>query len=325
MTPELALLGVGLCASVWGLRRLGHWAILHGLRAPRVPHGDAWASLNLPQERLLAVRLPGPGGRHLAAWLALPHPVPQAGAPAVLVMHGWGANASMMCPVAAPLLDAGMAVLLLDARCHGDSDDEPFTSMPRFAEDIDAGLRWLRARKDIDNERMALLGHSVGAGAALLHAARAGAGPALRAVVSLAAFAHPREVMRRWLAQYHLPYPILGWYVLRHVQRVIGARFDDIAPLHTIARVACPVLLLHGRDDAVVPFSDALRLQRAARQAELIAVAGGHDLREALTPDAAVLVDFLRRSLAGDGGVAGTMDQGERTEAQAWATAGTGL
>lgn len=328
MTPGLALLGVALCVSGWGLRRWAHRAILHGLRAPRVPHGDAWASLDLPRERLLAVRLPGPGGRRLAAWLALPRPVPPAGVPAVLVMHGWGANASMMAPVAAPLLDAGMAVLLLDARCHGDSDDEPFTSMPRFAEDIDAGLRWLRARKDIDNERIALLGHSVGAGAALLHAARAGAVPqvdAVRAVVSLAAFAHPQEVMRRWLAEYHLPYPVLGWYVLRHVQRVIGARFDDIAPLHTIARVVCPVLLLHGRDDTVVPFADALRLQRAGRQAELIVVAGNHDLREALAPHRAALVDFLRRSLAADGEAAGTRERKAQTEAQAPAAAGTGL
>jgi hypothetical protein len=48
-------------------------------------------------------------------------------------------------------------------------------------------------------------------------------------VASLAAFAHPREVMRGFMAEKRVPYPVAGWYVMRHVQRVIGARFDDIA------------------------------------------------------------------------------------------------
>lgn len=298
MTPDLLLLGAVLGAGVWGLGRLAHMAILRGLRAPRVPHDDAIRALGLPEHRLRAVRLPGPDGHSLAAWLALPAQIPQSGAPAVLAMHGWGANASMMCPVVAPLLDAGMAVLLLDARCHGDSDDVPFTSMPRFAEDIDAGLRWLRTQGDIDGGRIALLGHSVGAAAALLYAARADLAQPVRAVISLAAFAHPQEMMRRWLVAYHLPYPVIGWYVLRHVQRVIGARFNDIAPLHTVALVTCPVMLAHGRDDTTVPVDDARRLQRVAQQAELVIVAGEHDLREALAPLAPVIVDFLRRAFA---------------------------
>lgn len=269
MTLVLVLVGAGLGVGVWGLRRLAHMAILRGLRAPRVPHDDAIRALGLPQDRLRAVRLPGPGGRQLAAWLALPAQIPPSGAPAVLAMHGWGANASMMCPVVTPLLDAGMAVLLLDARCHGDSDDVPFTSMPRFAEDIDAALRWLRRLGDIDGRRIALLGHSVGAAAALLYAAHADTAQPVRAVISLAAFAHPQEMMRRWLVAHHLPYPVIGWYVLRHVQWVIGARFDDIAPQHTVALVTCPVMLVHGRDDTTVPVDDALRLQRVAHQGEL--------------------------------------------------------
>ncbi len=299
MMTAATLLGLGLGgAGAWGLHRLGHLAILHGLRAPRVPHDSAMPELGLPADRLLAVQLPGPGGRRLAAWLALPESVPPAGAPAVLVMHGWGANASMMVPVVPPLLAAGMAVLLLDARCHGNSDDEAFTSMPRFAEDIEAGLRWLRARQDIDAGRIALLGHSVGAAAALLHASRETASQPVRAVVSLSAFAHPVEVMRRLFAAHRLPRPVIGWYVLRHVQRVIGARFDDIAPLRTVAQLRCPLLLVHGRDDGTVPFSDAQRLQRASHGAELLVVQGDHDLREALAPHTPAIVDFLLRALA---------------------------
>lgn len=241
------------------------------------------------------VRIAGPRGKRLFGWYvcaprAAPHP-----APAVLVMHGWGANAAMMGAVVPPLHAAGFAVLLLDARCHGRSDDEAFTSMPRFAEDIAAGLAWLRAQPDIAANRLALLGHSVGAAAALLHASHH---HDVRAVVSLSAFAHPHEVMRRFMAEKRVPYPVLGWYVLRHVQRVIGASFDDIAPLNTITRVRCPTLLVHGRSDATVPVSDAQRLQAASGHARLLLVDGDHDLRSPLAAHAPALVDFLQGACA---------------------------
>jgi pimeloyl-ACP methyl ester carboxylesterase len=201
----------------------------------------------------------------------------------------------MMWPVVPPLHAAGFAVLLIDARCHGRSGDEHFTSMPRFAEDIAAGLAWLRLQPDIATDRLALLGHSVGAAAALLHASHH---HDVRAVVSLSAFAHPREVMRRFMAEKRVPYPVLGWYVLRHVQRVIGVSFDDIAPLNTLTRVQCPALLVHGRNDTVVPVSDAQRLLATTSGASLLLVDGEHDLRDALAPHAGTLTEFLRSACA---------------------------
>jgi dipeptidyl aminopeptidase/acylaminoacyl peptidase len=194
---------------------------------------------------------------------------------------------------------AACAVLLLEARCHGRSSDAAFSSLPRFAEDIAAGLAWLRRQAGVDAQRVALLGHSVGAAAALLHAARV---DDVCGVVSLAAFAHPREVMCRLLAERRVPYPVLGWWVLRHVQRVIGARFDDMAPITSLLSLRCPVLLVHGREDRTVPFADALRLQQASAQrpcespaaTTLLAVTGDHDLRAALASHATEVVAFLQ-------------------------------
>jgi pimeloyl-ACP methyl ester carboxylesterase len=274
-----------------GARALAHRAILHGLRAPRVDY--ALPPAGAPPAPVRELRLDGPGGRRLAAWQVRP-PGTAGPVPAVLALHGWGGNAAMMWPLVPPLLDAGWAVLLLDARCHGRSDDAAFASLPRFAEDIATGLTWLRADPGMDAGRLALIGHSVGAAAALLHASRH---DDVRAVVSLSAFAHPAEVMRRLLSAHRLPYPVIGWAVLRHVQRVIGARFDAIAPLHTVAHVRCPVLLVHGIDDATVPFDDALRLHRAGPGSRLLAVAGDHDLRQALAPHTAALQDFLAAAL----------------------------
>ena len=299
MALETAAKLAAAVASVWALRQLAHLAILRGLRAPREPHTQALTEHAIAADAVQEVRIAGPGGKQLAGWLVSPAQAsqqPASGAPAVLVMHGWGANASMMGSVVPPLHAAGFAVLLLDARCHGQSDGESFTSMPRFAEDIAAGLTWLRAQPGIAADQLALLGHSVGAGAALLHAAHH---QDVRAVVSLSAFAHPVEVMRRLMAEKRVPFPVIGWYVLRHVQRVIGTDFDAIAPIHTIARVACPVLLVHGNQDTTVPASDAKRLRAAATgQVQLLLIDGDHDLRAALDVHGPTLVDFLHSAMA---------------------------
>lgn len=277
--------------AVWALRRLAHLGIVRGLRAPRVPHAGGQHGFGLSPDRVQEVRIPASGGKQLVGWLVLPPTAVATPVPAVLVMHGWGSNATMMGPVVPPLHAAGFAVLLLDARCHGHSDDETFTSMPRFAEDIASGLNWLRQQPEIAARQIALLGHSVGAAAALLHAAHH---HDVRAVVSLSAFAHPTEVMRRFMAEKRVPHTVLGWYVLRHVQRVIGVSFDDIAPLKTLAAVRCPTLLVHGIHDRTVPVGDAHRLLTASCLARLLLVEGDHDLREALGPHAHALVAFLQ-------------------------------
>lgn len=245
----------------------------------------------------MAFPVHGARAQTLAAWLALP-PAASAGqpVPVVVAVHGWGANASMLAPLVGPLARAGMAVALFDAANHGDSSVEAFSSLPRFAEDLAAVLTTLRGMPAIDAGRVGLLGHSVGAAAVLLHAARVGG---VQAVVSLSTFAHPREVMERWLQEHHIPRRWIGTAILDHVQDVIGERFDAIAPLHQLPHIACPVLLVHGAQDATVPLSDAHRLHVALRHGDLLVVDGDHDLRAALQPHSGELVRFLSWNLRG--------------------------
>lgn len=272
------------------LREGAHRVILSGLRAPRVLHTTTPADFGLEAR---TVRILGRSGKTLFAWF-----IPAAGnaeAPAVLVMHGWGSNASMMLPVAGPMHAAGYSVLLMDARCHGESDDEEFTSLPRFSEDIEAGLAWLKQQPGLGSSPLAVVGHSVGAGAALLSASRR---DDLCAVVSISAFAHPREVMRNYLAAYRIPYTVVGWYVLRHVQNVIGTRFENIAPINTVVHARCLVLLVHGTEDETVPFNDARRIHAAAPAgvAQCVAIPGGHDLSQSLPDHGGQVMHFLNQA-----------------------------
>lgn len=276
----LLLAGLGLVAMAFNA--LIRWS----LRAPRVAELSTPEAVGLDHSE---ARIPTANGKWIFAWLV---PAPGAGAsPALAVLHGWGGNAETMLPLAVPLHRAGYTLLLFDARSHGRSDLDTSSSMPRFAEDLEHAVAWLKRQPGVDPGRVGVVGHSVGAAAALLAASRR---DDLAAVVSIAAFAHPKTVMRRLLAAWHVPYAPFGWYILRYVQRVIGCRFDDIAPLNTIGRIHCPVLLVHGTEDTIVPVAEAHLLHaRCNRAGRLLLVKGRHDDYEDLEHRIGDVVEFL--------------------------------
>lgn len=279
-----------------GLRLLLHRALLRGLRPERVAHTPAIERLALRGGTLTPLQVHGQRGQRLATWLAQPAAAATAPVPLVVAVHGWGANASSLWPLVQPLVGEGLAVALFDVSSHGASSNEDFCSLPRFADDLAAVLQVLRGQPGIAPDRVALLGHSVGAAAVLLHAARQ---RDVRAVVSLSAFAHPREMMERWLRAHRIPRRWLGQVILEHVQHTIGARFDDIAPGLLLPQVGCPVMLVHGRHDTTVPLGDGLRLRAALGGGEWLVVDGDHDLRDALVPHAPRIIGFLKGSLLG--------------------------
>lgn len=200
-------------------------------------------------------------GAPLHGWLRAPGSAQESGlpGPVALVIHGWGASAADMVPLSEPLLEAGLRVLLLDARGHGRSGDVGVASMPTFAEDLRTALRWLRRQPEIDPDRIVLVGHSVGAGAALFVAAE---DHAIAGVISLSSMAAPREFMAERLRA-RLPGPLVR-LALRYVEHIIGHRFVEFSPLYTIGRSTAPVLLVHGALDSTVSFADAERLHARA-------------------------------------------------------------
>ncbi|WP_087447358.1 alpha/beta hydrolase [Sulfuriferula sp. AH1] len=276
----------------FGLVIVAFHALIHwSLRAPRVVEQSTPEAMGLAYSETQILTT---NDKQLYAWF-IPAPGPEL-APALVVLHGWGGNAETMLPLAAPLHRAGYALLFFDARSHGRSDIDTFSSMPRFAEDLDHALNQLKLLPGVDAKRIGVVGHSVGAAAALLAASRR---DDLAAVVSIAAFTHPETVMRRLLAAWHVPYIPIGWYILHYVQHVIGYKFDDIAPLNTIGRIHCPVLLIHGTEDTTVPVSEAQALysRRYSEADKLLLVSGSHDSYEDLDQQIGDMIDFLNDAM----------------------------
>ena len=144
--------------------------------------------------------------------------------------------------------------------------------------DLSDGVRALAAQGLIDPRRVCIVGASYGGYAAL-------AGASLdtgvyRCAVSLAGLSD----LRAMLSHMHWPHSTLDDRSARFWDRFLGVstpddpRLDAISPIKHIDRVSIPILLIHGRDDTVVPFSqsedmaDALR--KAGKQVEFVQLDG---------------------------------------------------
>jgi dienelactone hydrolase len=171
----------------------------------------------------------------------------------------------------------GIAVLRLDDRGVGGSD--PGISRPTsedFANDIRAGVAYLRTRPEIDPARIGLVGHSEGG---IIAPMVARTDTALRGIVLMAGTASPgREILR---AQQH--------YAIDSMGHLTGARRDSALAASQLAmdsmaanvpwmkffagydpsaaarRVKTPVLILQGMTDRQVPPAEADKLAAAFR------------------------------------------------------------
>ena len=261
-----------------------------GFRAPRIAEKKNPGDFGL---KYRPVNIPNVKGKKLFAWYLMPFDDPSA--PTLLIMHGWGANAQMMLPLAKPFYKNGMNILLIDARSHGQSPRDGYSSMPKFAEDVGCAIDWLRAHTGKKDGGIALLGHSVGAAAVLLAASKR---DDVDAVISLSSFAHPKWMMRRQLMRLPL-LSFLSPLILGYVQWVIGHRYDAIAPINSICSIKCPVLLVHGSDDETIPVDDMRAIKKnctRARSEVLLIPGAGHASISKIRDYADDLIAFLKRA-----------------------------
>lgn len=197
-------------------------------------------------------------GLTLRGWY-LPPPADGVGrAPAVAYGHGHASDRREWLPVTRAVHDAGFAQLLFDFTGRGESDGEVISMGFHEARDLRAALDALAARPEVDPLRLALGGRSMGAAAALFLAAD---DARVKALVLDSPYADLTEVVDRQLAGYSTPLLIFRPLLLS----VAGWRAHyapgDVRPIDAVRKVKAPMLLFHGDQDTIVPYSDALRFK----------------------------------------------------------------
>jgi pimeloyl-ACP methyl ester carboxylesterase len=107
--------------------------------------------------------------------------VPSTNGAAVVLMHGSGSTRSDVLDQAEVIAEHGFGVLLFDARGHGRSGGRAMDFGWYGDEDTSAAVSYLQAQSDVDDERIAAIGMSMGGEQAIGAAAD---DPRIRAVIA---------------------------------------------------------------------------------------------------------------------------------------------
>jgi len=242
------------------------------------------ASMGPPGTEVM--RFESKDGTRLSAWFV----PPQSGArtddpmPAVLHLHGNAGSIRSHAFFSEHLPAAGVAVMILDYRGYGESGGRARRRGPML-EDAHVALDALLRRRDVDPDRVAVFGQSLGGAFALLLAAERSE---IRAVMLESPFASWRDIAADAIG---------GGAIARTVARIFisdGRRPDEAAAL-----IDRPMLVIHGDADRIIPVHHGERIAAMAPDAVLHVLPGAdHNSLRASHPESDRLqIDFLMRTL----------------------------
>lgn len=229
-------------------------------------------------------------------------PAPMANAPAILLLHGNGSNRGSMYDTGRWLNSQGYAVLAIDFRGHGESTPVAKSFGLYESDDAEAALFWLR--KANPNGRVGVIGYSLGGAASLLGRA----GPLnVDALVLEGVYPDIRRAIHNRLATRlgdlpaRLIEPLLSYQSIPR----LGVSPSSISPIHALAHVRAPVMIVGGGEDQNTPPTETQAMYEAVKsRAELHILKGvGHDALGRTQPDdfKASLLAFLNVHLVEDG------------------------
>lgn len=222
--------------------------LITSLRPPRITSRITPADLGLAYEEIAFTT--GDGLR-LAGWF-----IPgREEAATVILLHGYPADKGDILP-ALSFLSPRYNLLLFDFRSLGSSAGRISTAGARETEDLLAAVRFCQRR---GIEEVGVWGFSMGAAVALM---AAGEAPQITAVVAESSYAR-LDLMAREL--YRIPglrYPLA--YLTGLWSRIfLGINLERISPAEQARELDRPILVIHSRNDQMIPFEQALILQRS--------------------------------------------------------------
>lgn len=203
----------------------------------------------------------------------------------VLLLHGYTGWKEELYPIACRYVQEGYHALLPDMRCSGESEGD-FIGMG-WTDRLD-NMLWLDEILKRDPEAQIVLhGQSMGAACALMMSAEQ-LPDQVRAVVSDCAYTDAWSMFEKQMKDWFgLPsFPLLDSMNLM-LQLRGGYDLKDASAINAVKNTSLSVLIIHGREDDMVPVSMAEELYKAASgKKELLIVPGaGHAQAMEKDPD----------------------------------------
>ncbi len=182
----------------------------------------------------------------------------------IILLHGYGRSKEQLLPQASFLNKAGYNIFMFDFRASGESEGKYITFGQREQRDLVGALEYLRTQKNVNQEKIGLLGFSMGGAVALM---KSGDLPEIKAMVITSTYANFKTVIwnnfRRYLRG--VPFFPLGYFTLWIIKFRTGCYLPTISPIRYIHKLkARPLMIIHSEYDKRVPIEDALEFYKKA-------------------------------------------------------------
>ena len=174
----------------------------------------------------------------------------------VLFCHGNGGNMMHRLDSINIFYNLGLSCFIFDYRGYGSSEGKP-TEEGTYL-DVMAAYQWLTEEKKISPEDIIIFGRSLGGSIAAQLAAKVEA----KSLIIESGFTSYVDIGRKFY-----PYMPVRWF----------ARFS-YKTIDYLSDVRCPVMIIHSRNDDVVPFEFGQELYEAANEPkEFVEIFGSHN------------------------------------------------
>ncbi len=194
----------------------------------------------------------------------------------LLFFHGNAGNISHRLESIRQFQNLGLSVLIIDYRGYGQSGGR--TTEAGIYRDADAAWRYLTETRGVRPDNVVIFGRSLGGSVA----ARLATQQQPLALIVESSFTSVPDI-----AQEHYP-----WLPARWLSRLSHATADYIR------EVRCPVLVVHSRDDEIIPFHHGQAIFAAAPEPRtLLTLRGSHN--NAYVWDEGSYIEGLRAFLTG--------------------------
>ena len=280
-------------AAQWGIFEDGNPRRMAWAESKRDCYDRYIGFADHPIER---VDLSVPGGKQ-AALLHLPHkPAPGERFPCILYQPGMDGVKEDNPLTGDPLLQRGLAILSIDGPGQGETRERGITVTASNCEDgARAAYAFLKTRPDIDGDRVAVYGSSMGS---YWGTRMAAAVPEFKACAVVGVCMEPSQytIFNTAAPTFKLNYMYMSGYDDE-------AEFDEFCKTLTLegvaARIRCPYMVVAGEDDELCPIEFAYEVVDEATCPKGLYVYEGerHSLRNPAART--IVVDWLKDCLDG--------------------------